>query len=445
MRAIRNGYDSYLQVFNRLEQYVVIGQNPDKVDLIIMGGTFPFMPVEYQDEFVYYAFKAMNDFSRLFFRKGELDIVRFREFFELPGPVGERERIESVQKKLLAMKESGKKSLEAEQQENEKSMIRCIGLTIETKPDYAKLVHANQMLRLGCTRVELGVQSIYDDALDRINRGHSAAESIEAIKVLKDLGFKINFHMMLGLPGVEKKRDIESLRHIVTSPDYQPDMLKLYPCMVMPGTPLEQEWSDGKFKPITTAEAAVRIVEFKKVCPEYVRIMRVQRDIPTKLSRDGVDKNNLRQVVEELMKKKRLHCRCIRCREIKGDKIVSPKLVVRKYEASGGLEIFISIETKADKIVGFCRLRLPGEALRSEIPPDSALIRELHVYGTAIAIGMEGEIQHRGFGKQLMKEAEKLAKEHGRKKMVVISGVGVRAYYRKLGYKKEGPYMVKKL
>jgi elongator complex protein 3 len=445
MRAKRNHYDSYLQVFNRLEQYVVIGQNPDKVDLIVMGGTFPFMPVTYQEEFVYYAFKAMNDFSKMFFKKGELDLKSFKEFFELPGRVGSEGRIDSIQKKLALLKEKGKKSLEAEHRENEKSMIRCIGLTIETKPDCAKLVHSNEMLRLGCTRVELGVQSVYDDALTRINRGHTVQETIDSIKTLKDLGFKINYHMMLGLPLTDKKKDVDGLKRLFEDDNFKPEMLKLYPCMVMPGTALEKEWKKGLFRPITTKEAAERIVELKKIIPEYTRIMRVQRDIPTKLSKAGVDRNNLRQIVDELMIKKGLTCRCIRCREIKGKEIINPRIIVRKYGASEGTEYFISIETKDDKMVGFCRLRMPAQTLRKEITLKSALIRELHVYGSAVKIGNSGEVQHRGFGKMLMQKAEEIAKKEKKDKIVVISGVGVRGYYRKLGYKKEGPYMVKKI
>ena len=445
MRAIRNDYDSYLQVFNRLEQYIVLGQEPDKVDLIVMGGTFPFTPKKYQEDFVYNCFKAMNDFSKLFYRKGQFDLDAFRSFFEMPGTIGGQERVMKVREKILALKSKGVRSLEAEHSANEKAVIRCIGLTIETKPDYGKLAHGNEMLRLGCTRVELGVQTSYDDVLTRIHRGHDLADTFESIMQLKDLGFKINYHIMLGLPGVTQEMDMHALHEYFDNPAFRPDMMKLYPCMVMPGTKLEQEWKDGKFIPIKTEDAAKLIAEAKKFIPEYVRIMRVQRDIPTKMSSAGLDKNNLRQIVEDILKKEGRSCRCIRCREIKGDIIKEPRIVLRSYEASGGMEHFISVETKDDRMVGFCRLRLPGQSLRKEITRDSAIIRELHVYGSAVAIGKEGEVQHRGFGKQLMKEAERIASEAGKKKMIVISGVGVRGYYRKLGYKKQGPYMVKKL
>ena len=445
MRAVRNRYDSYLQVFNRLEQYVVLGQSPEKVELIIMGGTFPSFPKKYQEEFVYYAFKAMNDFSRLFYRKGVFDILKFRDFFGLPGKVGDKDRVRSIHKKLLAMKKKNKKRLEAEQRENEKSNIRCVGLTIETRSDYAGLRHANEMLRLGCTRVELGVQSVYDEALERINRGHDVGESIRATKTLKDLGFKINYHMMLGLPGIDFLQEIEGLKRLFDSPDFRPDMLKLYPCMVLKGTKLFDEWKKGFYKPLTTEQATRLIIEFKKHIPEYVRIMRVQRDIPTKVTESGVDRTNLRQYIHERMEKHGFKCRCIRCREIK-DKEIKGKveLKINNYSASDGEEYFISVENK-DRIIGFCRLRFPSQSLRKEIPLNSALIRELHVYGSAARIRGEGRVQHKGFGRKLLITAENIARKAGKKKIIVISGVGVRGYYRKLGYKKQGPYMVKNI
>jgi elongator complex protein 3 len=447
LRAIRNKYDAYLQVFNRLEQYIVLGQSPEKVELIVMGGTFPSFPKDYQEECVYYAIKAMNDFSKLFYsRSGKLDIIKFREFFELPGIVGSKKRVDNIHKKLLAIKDKGKKSLESEQKMNERSNIRCVGLTIETRPDYARIEHASEMLRLGCTRVELGVQSVYDEALLNINRGHDVNASINATRALKDLGFKINYQMMLGLPGVGFLQDIEGLKKLFDDSKFRPDMLKLYPCMVLRGTKLHDEWKRGLYKPLTTEQAAKLIMEFKKHVPEYVRIMRVQRDIPTMMTEVGVDRTNLRQMISQQMKKQGTSCRCIRCREIKGEAIKGKvELKVNEYLASGGTEYFISLENN-DKLIGFCRLRFPSQALRKEITADSALIRELHVYGTSIALGTKGggqDVQHKGFGKRLLKEAETIAKKAGKKKMIIISGVGVRDYYRKLGYKKEGPYMAR--
>jgi len=444
-RAIRNNYDPYLQVMNRLEQHIVQGHIPDKLELIIMGGTFPSFPKKYQEYFITYAFKAMNNFSKLFFNKKGFDFIRFKEFFELPGDIYNEKRTKSIQKKLLKTK--GKSNLKKEQLKNEKSNIRCVSLVIETRPDYAKLKNANEMLKLGCTKVELGVQTIYDDVLKKIKRGHKVDDSIKATKILKNLGFKINYHMMLGLPGVNRKKDLFALQALFAYEEFQPDMLKLYPCMVLKGTKLYKLWKKKKYKPLTTKKAAELISDFKKTVPEYCRIMRVQRDIPTFMTEAGVDKTNLRQYIEELMKKKKIKCRCIRCRE---PKLKEPskkiKILERHYIASGGNEFFISAEDiKNDLILGFCRLRFPSQSLRKEITEDSAIIRELHVYGEAAQIGKKGKIQHKGIGKALIQRAEQKAQMYFRSKMVVIAGIGAKEYFKKLGYKKEGPYMVKNL
>jgi elongator complex protein 3 len=299
------------------------------------------------------------------------------------------------------------------------------------------------MLRQGCTRVEIGVQSVYDDVLKVVHRGHDSAESKKSLQILRDLGFKINVHYMPGLPLTDKERDIAGMKQLFLDPDYRPDMMKIYPCMVGPGTALYHQWKQGKFTPITTEEAAERIVEVKKIVPEYCRIQRIQRDVPTKYWEDGVDRTNLRQYIHQQYN---VTCRCIRCREPKGKEVAweTVEITVKEYEASKGKEFFIAAEdTENDLLIGFARLRFPAECLRSEITPSSALLRELHVYGTATAIGEEGMVQHKGWGRKLMARAEEIASTHGKNKMVVISGVGVRKYYEKLGYQKEGPYMTK--
>ncbi|MFH1440380.1 MAG: GNAT family N-acetyltransferase [Candidatus Woesearchaeota archaeon] len=530
MRGIRNNYDSYLGAMNRLEQYVVLGHNFDKVELIMMGGTFSAFPKKYQEEFVMYAFKALNDFSDMFFVKKNknykksknnrdkdnheyiFDVVKFRNFFLLPGDVGDEKRTKAIQQKLIKLKNKSKTTLEKEQKKNETAKVRCVGLTLETRPDCIDLKTANEMLRLGATRVEIGVQSVYDDVLLVIRRGHDVHESIRATKLLKDLGFKINYHMMPGLPiysesknkkdnknddnknnkvlrRISYKKDLAGLKEIFSNPDYRPDMLKLYPCMVMKGTKLYEQWKKGNFKALNTEEAAELIAEFKKYIPTYCRIQRVQRDIPSYMAEDGVDKTNLRQYVEKIMadkNKKNYRCRCIRCREAghvlkrehRTPKIKYTKLVVRGYSASKGVEWFISFEDrKQDILLGFCRLRLPSNDFtadeknkginntvnirfsktRKEITKDSAFIRELHVIGEAVNIGKrlvegretgtvaEQSIQHKGLGKKLVNEAENIAKQFSKKKMIIISAVGTREYYKKLGYKLEGVYMVKNL
>lgn len=450
MRGKRNKYDSYLQVFNRLQQYVLLGHNFEKIEVIIMGGTFTAEPKEYQEEFVIGVFQALNDFSALFFtrinkKNLEFDYLTFKQFFDLPSEgLGNKEREENIHEKILLQRK--KSNLEQEQLKNEDSMIKCVALCIETKPDWGLLSHGNEMLRQGCTRVELGIQSVYDDVLTFVHRGHDTKTSKESIRILRDLGFKINFHYMPGLPLTPRERDLEGMKQLFSDPDYKPDMIKIYPCMVGEGTALYQSWKEGKFTPITTDEATELIIKWKKFVPEYCRIQRVQRDVPTKMWAAGVDRTNLRQ---HMFEQENIVCRCIRCREPKGRNIKgeNAEMKVMEFSASGGKEFFISIEdSENDFLLGFCRLRFPSQQLRKEITKDSALIRELHVYGTATAIGEEGEVQHKGFGQKLMKKAEEICLEHGKKKMIVISGVGVKKYYeQKLGYHKEGPYMVKEI
>ncbi len=442
MRGMRAGYDSYIQVFNRLEQYILMGHSVDKIDLIIMGGTFPATPKEYQENFVVDCFMAMNDFSETFFKKGVIDIVKFKQFFELPHNVDDKKRGERIQKKILILKK--KSTLEQEHKRNETAKIRCIGLTIETKPDWGLVEQGNELLRLGCTRIELGVQTLHDDVLKKINRGHTLKETKDSIRTLKDLGFKLNFHFMIGLPLMTRERDISALKELFENTDYRPDMLKIYPCMVSKGTGLFNQMERGEYKPITTEEAVDRIVEGERYVKRYCRIMRVQRDIPPKFMMGGVDKSNLRQYVDESAKKKKVKCECIRCREAgrisSNDEIIYHTIA---YDASNGKEFFISADTQNDSIVGFARMRYPSQSLRKEITDSTALIRELHVYGTSVPIGEEGTLQHKGIGKKLMNLAEEQAKKDGKTKIVVISGVGVREYYRKIGYSVEGPYMIK--
>ncbi len=445
-RAIRNSYDPYLQIFNRLEQYIASGHSVDKVELIIMGGTFIARPRRYRDRFVMLCYRAMNDFSRIFYKNGVLDIIKFREFFELPGDIEEKGRMRRIKKRVRAMKSSGaKKSLEYEQRKNEVAAVRCVGLTIETRSDYGKLKQGSEMLRLGCTRVEVGVQSVYDSALRMMERGHTTKDNIESIRILKDLGFKINVHYMPGL-FVSKKKDLAGMKQLFSDPDYRPDMLKIYPCMVLKGTRLYDMWKKGRYRPLGTRQAAEIISRFKESVPEYCRIMRVQRDIPTYATSAGVDRTNLRQYIQEIMKKNGTRCRCIRCREIgrSGKPLGHIKIEEMQYEASKGDEFFISA-VSGDNIAGFCRLRFPSMYLRKEIGAKSALLRELHVYGLAMGIGRKGPVQHRGLGRKLLLKAEKIALANDKNKMVVISGIGAREYYRRHGYRREGPYMVKRI
>ena len=282
LRAIRANYDPYIIVFNRLEQYIVAGHSPEKIEMIIMGGTFLSFPKKYQEDFITYSYKALNDFSREFYPCGKFDFVKFKKFFELPGKVGDEKRTVKIQKKILKLKK--KSTLEKEKLRNEKAKTRCVALCIETRPDWCKHKHINEMLRFGATRVELGVQNLSEKILKEINRGHTVADIIEATQLMKDALLKVGYHMMPGLPGVSREQDIDNFRQLFSNPDFKPDALKIYPCMVFKGTKLYTMWKKGWYKPLTTDEAADIISEAKRFVPKYCRIMRVNRDIPTKIS-----------------------------------------------------------------------------------------------------------------------------------------------------------------
>ncbi len=447
MRAIRNNFDAYLQVFNRLEHYILLNQMPEKVELIIMGGTFSSYPIDYQDEFITYALKAMNDFSKLFFKNNKLDETKFREFFEFNLNFKSKERQEKIHEKLLKLKKSS--TLEKEQLTNETSKIRCVAMVVETKPDWCFQEHINQMLKLGTTRVEIGIQTLNDTILKKVNRGHTLEDSKKAIQLVKDSGLKCIIHMIPGLPGSTKKEDINNFKEIFSNPDYKPDGLKIYPCMVMPGTPLHILYKKGKFKPLTTEEAGEIVKEGKKFFPTWTRVYRIQRDIPTKHTIDGVGITNFRQYVHQLMEKENLKCKCIRCREPKNKEISWKDVNLKRidYDSSGGKEIFLSYEdTKNDIILGFLRLRIPFKPFRKEITKNSAIIREIHVYGQATPLGKEGDVQHKGLGTSLLKEAEDIAKnEFNKDKLLIISGIGVKEYFKRFNYKKDGIYVSKKL
>jgi len=416
MRGIEHGFDPYLQVRSRLTQLKQIGHNPQKIELIIMGGTFPSVPRSYQTWFIKRCYDALNE----------------SESFTLQDAI----------------------------LKNETAKYRVVGLTIETRPDYAKKKHADMMLEYGTTRVELGVQNVFDDIYELVKRGHTVDDVIEATRILKDCGFKINYHMMPGLPGSSFERDLEGFKKIFNDPRFKPDMLKIYPTVVVKGTELYKWWRAGKYKPYSNETAAKLIAEVLHILPRWIRIQRVQRDIPAWMIDAGPTAGNMRQLAHKyLYEMYGEYCHCIRCREV-GHKwqkfkilpdLENIKLKRETYEASEGIEIFLSYEdVKKDILIGFLRLRIPSEkAHRPEIAEQpSAIVRELHVYGPQLMLGElpkdMGEWQHRGYGSKLLKAAEKIAKEeYDRRKIVIISGVGVREYYMKHGYKRDGPYVSK--
>ncbi|MGB9707973.1 MAG: tRNA uridine(34) 5-carboxymethylaminomethyl modification radical SAM/GNAT enzyme Elp3 [Candidatus Pacearchaeota archaeon] len=402
MRAMILNYDAFKQVQARLNAFKAMKHPTDKIELIIMGGTFLSYPKKYQHDFIKACYDALNP------------------------------------------KKS--KSLEEAKKINEKAKHRCVALCIETRPDVCGEEEIKRMLEFGCTRVELGVQAIDDKIYKLVKRGHIVNDVIEATRRLKDAGFKVGYHIMPGLPGSKFEKDIKMLKKLFQDERFRPDQLKIYPCQVIRGAELEKFYEKGKYHPYTNEELVNLLIEFKKQVPRYCRIMRLMREIPPEFLVAGTTRIDLRKVVAEEMSKRGLKCNCIRCREIgfallKGKSIdKNLKLNKIEYKASKGKEIFLEIINKDDIIFGLIRLRIPDKS-------STLLVRELHVYGPAVELFKKekGKYQHIGLGKQLMREAEKIASQEKCNKIKVISGVGVREYYRALGYKLEDSYMIKEI
>lgn len=405
--AQRFNYDPYLQVQHKLEQLVSRGHDTGKTEIVLVGGTFPFMPASYQRQFAKSCYDALN------------------------GSVSE--------------------TLEQSIRINESAKNRCVGFTVETKPDYCQEPHIDLMLELGATRVEIGVQSLQEKVLKNVNRGHTLEDVIRAFRVARESGYKIVAHMMPGLPGSSPEKDVEDFRQLFSNESFKPDMLKIYPTLVLEGTGLYKMHATGKYQAYDDSELVNVIVEAKKMLPPWVRIMRVQREIESKDIIAGPKSGNLRQLVIRKLRGDGHSCRCIRCRETGLQKKYPAEEDVRlnreDYRASGGQEIFLSYEDRERKtILGFLRLRKVARPHRTELS-GSAIVRELHVYGQAIGVGLRDvgdSYQHRGYGSKLLNEAESIARsELGVEKISVISAVGTREYYRKLGYTQDGPYVSK--
>lgn len=434
-RAIRYGFDPYLQVTFRLAQLKDIGHPVSKVELIVMGGTLTAQCMDYQEWFVKRALEAMNDFRGNYRAMGEKGPEKFIQDYE------------KSEKKF--------QYLENVQKENESSSVRCIGITFEPRPDWAKKEQIDFMLKFGVTRVEIGVQNPSNEVYEKVNRGHTVHDVVEATQQLKDSGLKVGYHMMPGILGYNPELDIGAFEKILNDERFRPDMIKIYPCLVMKGTEYYEMWKKGEFRPLKTEEAVDLIVRVKSMLPKWVRTMRIQRDIPSPLIEAGVKASNLGQLVYREMDEQGIRCRCIRCGEV-GHKLQegtepgmeSIELLKEEYKASGGREIFLSFEdTGRDILIGFLRLRIPCKPFRPEITEKTALIRELHVYGPMVEVGEKPrfEWQHRGYGKELLAEAEKISIELGMERILATSGIGVRGYYRKFGYKRDGAYMGKRL
>ena len=411
-------YDPYSQIQSKINQLYSKGHNLGKVEVVIVGGTFPFMPLDYQKDFVKSCFDALN---------------------------GSRSS-SNLQEAINA---------------NENASIRCVGLTVETKPDYGKRQHIDLMLELGVTRIEIGVQTLREEIYHAINRGHSLDDVRQSFQIAKDSGYKIAAHMMPGLPNSSVEKDIEDFRTLFEDPTFRPDMLKIYPTLVIQGTALHKLYQDGRYQAYCDDDLNEVLIAVKKMVPPWVRIMRIQREIEHNDIIAGPKSGNLRQILLQKLKERGLKCHCIRCREagLQRRHLSDTEIKMNRidYYASKGHEVFLAFESLDKSIIlGFLRLRKIFYPHRNELkgednPDTAAIVRELHVYGQMLNVGnkkQQGNIsyQHQGYGFRLMQEAERIAKEEFKvKKLSVISAVGTREYYRRMGYVLNGPYVSKVL
>jgi elongator complex protein 3 len=405
LRASALKYDAYKQIIARLKSFKSMKHPTDKIELIIMGGTFLSFPVEFQYKFIKDCYDALNG------------------------------------KKSKNLEEAKKVNEQAETN-------RCVALCIETRPDICNENEIKRMLEFGATRVELGVQAIDDKIYRMVNRGHNVKDVITATEKLKKAGFKVGYHIMPGILGSNPKKDLIMFRKLFSSQDFRPDQLKIYPCQVLKGAELEKLYYQGKYKPYGKDETEELVIKLLKATPEYCRVMRIMREIPPAYLVAGIINIDLRKNVEDKIRKNKIQLKEIRFREVgfelRDKRKLNQNIKIKKleYNASGGREIFLQAINKDSILFGLLRLRLE----KSEKEP--ALVRELHVYGPALNLGEEGKIsQHIGLGKKLMQEAEKIARQLRYKKIRVISGVGVREYYKHLNYRldKNGIYMDKEI
>jgi len=410
LRGAQNEYDPHLQVTARLSQIEALGHHVDKAELIVMGGTITARPPSYQEWFVASCVHAMNTYRST----DRTPLLPTDEVFSA----------------------------------NETAAVRCIAITFETRPDWCRREHITGMLDLGVTKVELGVQHTDDGILAFNRRGCTVGDAVEANRMLRDAGIKVGFHIMPNLPGSTIDEDREMFRTLFADERFRPDFLKIYPTLVTPGSEIEALWQRGEYAPYPEEDLVDLIAYAKSLLPEYVRLQRVQRDIPAPLIVAGSRHSNFRQLAQGRMHQNGGECRCIRCREAgrRPAEAADPSIRDLVYRCCGGEEHFIQAEA-GDALIGFARLRYPGKTFRSELE-GAALLRELHVYGAMVPLGEtgeDGEYQHRSFGKELLFRAEETAGDAGWDRIAVNSGIGVRPYYRGQGYEREGPYMVKRL
>lgn len=437
-RAVRNNFHPFRQVSGRIAALEDSGHPVSKLEVIVMGGTWSFLPHNYQSWYLKKVFDAANESNS----------------------------------QTTNYKPRTSKNLAEAQKINETAEHRVIGLTLETRPDFINERELVRMRKYGCTRIEIGVQTLDDDVQKLTKRGHDRRHITRAMRLMRDFGFKICWHLMPGLPGSTPQKDIAWMKKVFEDEDCKPDFIKIYPCQVLPNSELQDWWKEGKFGPLRDAELVKLLLRFKTFVPPWTRIMRLMRDIPVSEVLDGVKFSNLRQILKSQPEKLRQIvgndfkpspggwiCQCIRCREVgfssgganSNSLLQEPVLVRRDYKASEGTEVFLSFETEdRAHLFALLRLRKPSGQKFSHfgsVLHDAGLIREVHSYGTEIAVGDSAGVgQHRGLGRRLIEEAERIVRdEWGLKRITIIAGIGTREYYRKFGYELRSTYMTKNL
>ena len=408
-RAANHRFDPFKQTASRIKTLEHNGHATDKIELLILGGTWSAYPHNYQERFVQRCLDAMNG-------------------------------AESA-------------SLIEAQKTNETAEHRNVGLVMETRPDHVTLDEVKRLRWLGATKVQMGVQSLDDKILDANCRGHTVEDSRRAVRLLRLAGFKLHLHWMPNLLGATPASDTEDFKQLWDDPAFRPDELKLYPCSLIEGTELYNRYEHGEYRPYTNEELVEILVVSKSIVPPYCRINRVIRDIPANYIVAGSTTSDLRMVAQREMKRRGLQCQCIRCREVRADKIDATQLRLDTltYATDVTTEYFLSFVTPRNKIAGFLRLSLPStSASRGEILDEvrgSAMIREVHIYGPALELGAEssGEAQHAGLGVRLIDQAMHIARGAGLHRIAVISAIGTRGYYRKQGFELGELYMARAL
>lgn len=419
-RALNSKFDPYAQVSSRLTALQSIGHKIDKAELIVLGGTWTAYPMKYREEFISECIRAMNEYGAVTGNK-----------------------IERTKKMCINID-----GVEKIFRQNETAAIRCVGISVETRPDCISETELHEMRRLGVTKVQIGVQSLSDEILKLNRREHTVLATKKSFNLLRSFGFKIQVHWMPNLYGSTPSRDVIDYSRLWTK-DLCPDEIKIYPASIIEGTVLHDLYVAGEYKPYTNEQLSRVLIAAMKATPKYCRISRVVRDISSHDIVAGNKRTNLREDIERSLIKAGTPCLCIRCREIRVREISGkPTLNSIQYPTSTSEERFLSFDDEGGRLLGFLRLSLPKtyENAPEELV-NSAVIREVHVYGPAVSIGVHGKdkVQHSGLGEKLVSKAKELAKEKNYQKLAVISAIGTRNYYRKLGFEPDGLYMSTKL